>query len=150
MQKYIYVLGAIAMATISTQAHAGAAAICIEKTKNSAGNWYDSEYFVRYGKSPNVDGFVAQRAAKQDHRKSYKTGTPYCRHTGTNFKDGGHMIVLKSNRTKDSAGAHWNKWALGFGKSRGDALESAMKEMRRRDSRWRTTHGFKIVEDHPI
>ncbi|MDN3647170.1 hypothetical protein QWY75_13235 [Pontixanthobacter aestiaquae] len=152
MKKLLTIAAAVGVMTLSTQAQAGAAAVCIEKDTNSAGNSYDMEYFMRWGKSPNVDGFTALRAAKRDHKRNYPSSTPYCRHTGTEkFKDGGYYVLIKSGREKDSAGAHMNKWALGFGIDRTQAIIDAKKEMRRRDSLWvERTHGYEIDDEDEI
>ncbi len=151
MHKYIYALSTIALATISTQAHAGAVALCIEKSKNLAGNYYDSEYFLRHGASPNVDGYVANRAARRDHRKSYDNSTPYCRHNGDKLQDGGYFVVIKGGREKDHEGAHYNRWALGFGLDRKAALKDAKAELRRRDWSWvERKHGYEIAAEDKI
>jgi len=152
MYKYLVVLGAVALAVTTAQpAHAGAVALCIEKEKNKAGNSFDSEYFLRHGRSPNVDGYTAWRAAREDHRKSYKTSTPYCRHNARTLADGGYFVVIKGGRKKDYAGEHYNRWALGFGKTRAEALTDAKKELGRRDWSWvEKKHGYSIEEDDEI
>ncbi len=156
MYKYLVVLGAVALATTTAQpAHAGAVAICIQKEKNKAGNSYDSEYFLRHGKSPNVNGYVAWRAARKDHRESYPTSRnpkpPYCRHNGYTLADGGYFIIIKGGRDKDHVGEHYNRWALGIGKTRADALADAKKELRLRDRSWNLKkHGYEIEEENAI
>lgn len=152
MYKYLLALSAVAVATTTAQpAHAGAVALCIEKTKNSAGNDFDSEYFLRHGKSPNVNGFTALRAARQDHRKSYKSSTPYCRHNGRKLADGGYFVIIKDGRTKDFGDAHYNRWALGFGKTRAEALADAKKELWGRNSPLlEKKYGYKIEEEDKI
>ncbi len=151
MRKYLVALGAVAMATISSQAHAGAVAICIEKSKNKAGNYFDSEYFLRHGKSPNVDGYIAVKAARQDHRESYKSSTPYCRHNGKSIANGGYFVVIKDGRKKDHAGAHYNRWALGFGTTRAAAIADAKRELWGRSATLMAKiHGYKIEEENKI
>ena len=151
MKNIIISLAALACVAIPVQAHAGAVAVCIQKEKNRAGNYYDSEYFLRNGKSKNVDGFVALRAARADHRESYDSGTPYCRHNGSELSQGGYFILLQGGRKKDSDGAHYNRWALGFGKDRAAALSDAKNELRGRDSYWdEAKHGYKISDEDEI
>lgn len=147
MHKFIAVIFIILTATISSKAHAGAVALCIEKSKNIVGNYYDSEYFLRDGKSPNVNGYTALKAAKEDHRKSYPNSVAYCRHNGSKFQNGGYFVVIKSGRTKDLDGGHHNRWALGFGANRYYAIRDAKAELRRRDPLWsESRHKYTIVK----
>ncbi|MXO91131.1 hypothetical protein [Pontixanthobacter aquaemixtae] len=152
MKKLLTFSATLAAMIVSTQAHAGAAAVCIQREKNVAGNTYDSEYFTRHGKSPNVDGFTALRAAQRDHKNSYPNGTAHCEHTGTEkFKDGGFFVLIKSGRVKDVNGAHMNKWAFGFGIDRTQAIIHAKKQLSRRDPNWNErTHGYEMAEEHEI
>ncbi|MDN3647171.1 hypothetical protein QWY75_13240 [Pontixanthobacter aestiaquae] len=152
MKTLLIALGTVGALTFPAQAHAGAAAVCIEREKNSGGNGYDSEYFVRWGKSPNVDGATALRAAKRDHKKSYPNSIPYCYDSGSSkYPGGGHMVLIKSGRIKDGAGDHYNRWTLGVGTTRQEAISDAVFQMQQRDGVWsHGTHGYTIEEEHEI
>ncbi len=151
MKKILVSLGAlIACGLAAPAAQAGPGAICIEREKNKAGNYYDSEYFARYGKTRSVDGFAALRAAKADHRKNYKNSRPYCRHNGKDAIKHTHMILIQSKRDKDQDGAHMNYWAVGFGTSRAAALRNAVEELKDRDPHWRSSIGYKITEENDL
>ncbi len=130
-------------------AEARGAAICIAKKKNVAGNWYDAEYFTRHGGNSRTTGYDAEKAAREDVQDEYgRTLVPSCRNTGRKFMDGGHMIVIQGGRKKDYAGAHYNRWALGYGATRSEAIRDAKKELARRDWSWvESKHGYKIKED---
>lgn len=152
MKQAITIAAALAAVAVATPAHAGAAGVCIQRDTNKAGNEYDSEYFLRNGASPNVNGFDALDAAKEDHRNSYPNSKPYCRHNGNDFaKGGGYFVLIQTGRKKDVQGAHMNRWALGFGINREMAIVDAKKELARRDPLWRDdTHGFTITEEDKI
>ncbi|MXO91130.1 hypothetical protein [Pontixanthobacter aquaemixtae] len=152
MKKLIFAVTVVGALSLSAPAYAGAAAVCIERDTNSAGNGYDVEYFARWGKSPNVDGATALRAAKDDHKKTYPNSTPYCYDSGSDrYPGGGHMVLIKSGRTKDGSGGHYNRWTLGVGKTKQAAINDAIYQMRQRDGVWlRSTHGYTIIEDHEI
>ena len=152
MKKLIISAALLTGLAIPAQAaQAGAVAICIQKEKNRAGNYYDSEYFMRNGKSKNVDGWVALRAARNDHRKNYPGEKPYCKHNGDQLSQGGYFVLIQGGRKKDADGAHYNRWALGFGKNRAEALKEAKKELRLRDWSWsESKHGYKISDEDEI
>ncbi len=152
MKKTLTIAATIAALAFSTQAQAGAAAVCIERDTNRAGNLYDSEFFMRWGKSPNVDGYIAVRAAKRDHKRTYPNGTPVCWHTGNEkFADGGYFVLIKSGREKDGSGAHMNKWALGWGIDRTQAIIAAKRQMTKRDPIWKErVHSYEISDEGEI
>ena len=144
-------LAASSMALIGVDtAEARGAAICIAKKKNVAGNWYDAEYFTRFGGNSRTTGWDAEKAAREDVREEYGSKlVPYCRHTGRKLMEGGHLIVMQGGRKKDYAGAHYNRWALGFGATRAEAIRDAKKELMRRDWSWsESKHGYKIKDDN--
>lgn len=129
-------------------AQAGAVAVCIQKEKNVAGNYYDAEYFTRHGRSRSVNGYDALRAARRDHQKNYPGEEPYCKHNGDKILQGGYFVLIQGGRKKDNRGAHYNRWALGFGKDRTEALKEAKKELRLRDWSWsESRHGYKIAQE---
>lgn len=134
-------------------AHSKAVAICIAKHKNDKNATYDREYFIRSGGNVNTNGFMAKDAAMKDLKVKHAsdTLTPYCRHSGRKFMDGGYYVILNNTKRNYSNGGQYNKWALGFGRNKGEAIIDAMAELKRRDSSWsEKENGFTITDSQPF
>lgn len=145
-------LAALAMVVgvaITERAHANGVAICISMAMNSS---YlvltDVEYFLRHNDDPEKTGWDARRAAKKDHDEKYGSRrNPHCRGSGNYLTEGGRFVVIKGGRTKDALGGPYTRWALGFGSTAEEALDDAMKVLRRRDRSWvEEKHGYSVVE----
>jgi len=139
----------VACVGVGERTHANGVAICIAMGINAT---YlrdtDLEYFLHYDHGPESTGWDARRAARQDHDAEYgRRSRPSCRSSGTAFTDGGRFVVVKGGRTKDALGGPYTRWALGFGATCEDALDDALKVLRRRDRLWvESKHGYSVVE----
>lgn len=130
-----------------------AVAICIAKHKNDKNISFDREYFVRSGGTLTTNGFTARDVAMKDLKVKHAsdTLTPYCRHSGRKFMDGGYYVILNNTKKNYSGGGQYNKWALGFGRNKGEAIIDAMAELKRRDSGWsEKENGFTISDSQPF
>ena len=139
----------IACVATGEHAYANGVAICIATKANSSYLIYtDVEYFLRYDREPEATGWDARRAARQDHDAKYGPRTrPACRSSGNSFTEGGRFVVVKGGRMKDALGGSYTRWALGFGPTCEDALDDALKVLRRRDRLWvESKHGYSVVE----
>lgn len=134
---------------ITERAHANGVAICIATATNS--NYLvvtDLEYFLRHDDDPEKTGWDARRAARKDHDEKYgNRRNPHCRGSGNYLTEGGRFVVIKGGRTKDALGGAYTRWALGFGSTAEEALDDALKVLRRRDRSWvEEEHGYSVVE----
>ena len=135
--------------TIGERTHANGIAICVSMAMNSSYLLFtDVEYFLRRDVDPDATGWDARRAAKQDHDEKYgDRRKPYCRGSGNYLTEGGRFVVIKGGRTKDALGGPYTRWALGFGSTAEEALDDALKVLRRRDRSWvEAKHGYSFVE----
>lgn len=149
MNKFFIASALILSFAITPAVQSKAVAICIAKHKNDKDAAFDREYFIRFGGNLDTDGFTATEAAMKDLKVKHGSDilSPYCRHSERKFMDGGYYVVIKSIKKDYSNGSLYNKWALGFGRNKGEAIIDAMAELKRRDSSWsEKTIGFIINE----
>ena len=147
MKTIILVASSLAIFALTTPAHAGGAALCIETGSNSANNGDDKQYFLRY--SPTMDGPALNRQAREDFREERDGGNnspvPACIYSDRSLEHG-EFVVIQGGRTRDHTGAPYTRWALGYGSNRSAAVAEAIRQLRMRDGNYQERHGHSVVE----
>ncbi len=146
MKKILISITALFIMSLPSVSHANGAAMCVAMEKNSNNVRIDKEYFIRYGGGSDTTGYHADTKAREDFREKYSS-TPSCRNSARKFMNGGYFVIIESGRKKDYSGAYYNRWGIGFGNTRAEALIDAKKHLSNRDWGWNERkHGYKVDE----
>lgn len=147
MKTIILVASSLAILAITTPAHAGGVALCIETGTNSANNGDDKQYFLR--RSSTMDSAALRLEARDDFRAGRDGGnnSPVAAcHNSDRYMDHGEFVVIQGGRTRDHTGAPYTRWALGAGSNRSAAVADAIRQLRMRDGNYQERHGYSVVE----
>lgn len=98
MKKSIIIMALLSSFMVTPAVQSKAVAICIAKHNNDKNVSFDREYFVRSGGTLTTNGFTTRDVAMKDLKVKHAsdTLTPYCRHSGRKFMDGGYYVILNN------------------------------------------------------
>jgi hypothetical protein len=150
MKKFLFAAAIVGSLAVTTPAHAGGVALCIETGRsapNNGQNSDDKQYFLL--SSRTTDGYNLQLEAREAFRAGRDGGsnspTAACHNSGR-YTEHGEFVVIQGGRTRDYQDAPYTRWALGSGSNRSEAIAQAIRQLRMRDGGWQERHGYSVVE----